>query len=205
MAIGTETETEIAPPRSAREKRWTVCQYLDMIEAGIIRDKERVFLWKGRIVEKMGRNWPHSKGVLKLLALVFQIAPPGYFVQPEQPMVLGDDSMPEPDFTVVRGTLEDYGPRRRPSAADVALIVEVSDSTLAEDRGEALESYAAAGIPVYWIVNLRANALEVYTEPTGPADLPRYRTTVVLGPADEVAVILDGLEVARLVVRDILP
>ena len=35
MAIGTETETEIAPPRSARVKLWTVGQYLDMIEAGM--------------------------------------------------------------------------------------------------------------------------------------------------------------------------
>ena len=76
------------------------------------------------------------------------------------------DSKPEPDRCVVRGTVRDYE-ERTPEPADIALVVEIADSSLAEDRKLAAEVYGPAGIPVYWIVNLVDRQVEVYTDP-GP-------------------------------------
>ena len=71
------------------------------------------------------------------------------------------------DITVVRGTDEDYR-HRIPSPDDVSLLVEVSLTTLDQDRGKKLSAYARANIPFYWIVNLVNGQVEVYSDP-GPA------------------------------------
>ncbi|MCC6539018.1 MAG: Uma2 family endonuclease, partial [Bryobacterales bacterium] len=76
------------------------------------------------------------------------------------------DSEPEPDVVVLAGEFDDYA-MRHPSAQDVALVVEVADTSLSRDRGLKLRIYARAGIPVYWILNLHSHALEIYTNPQG--------------------------------------
>ena len=80
------------------------------------------------------------------------------------------------------------------------MIVEVSDATLAKDRRSAA-IYAAEGIPVYWIVNLGDRCLELHAEPLDGV----YRSRIVLAEGDEVPVVLDGREVGRLRVADLLP
>jgi Uma2 family endonuclease len=85
------------------------------------------------------------------------------------------------------------------------LVVEVAESSLAVDRTLRKELYAAAGIPLYWIVNLVDRRLEVFTGPSGPTPHPDYATTTILGPGDEVALILDGQEVGRIPVAALLP
>ncbi len=94
---------------------------------------------------------------------------------------------------------------RHPGPQDLALVVEVSESTLGRDRGLKKRVYAGAGIIVYWIVNLVDHQIEVYTDPTGPAEEPDYRRRQDYGPADELPVVIAGTEVGRLVVKDLLP
>jgi putative restriction endonuclease len=85
------------------------------------------------------------------------------------------------------------------------LIAEVADSSLRRDRGWKKRLYARARVAVYWIVNLVDRQIEVYTEPTGPVKRPDYRQRADYKPGDKVPVVLDGREVARLAVNDILP
>ena len=61
------------------------------------------------------------------------------------------------------------------------------------------------GIPIYWIVDLNRGRLEVHSEPMGQGDAAVYTRTQILGPDDEVSLILDGREVARFAAREILP
>ena len=129
--------------------------------------------------------------------------PAGWYVDTQEP-VTTTDSEPEPDVAVVRGDLDDYLDRH-PGPHEVALVVEVADSTLRRDRGTKKRLYARAGIPVYWIANLIESRFEVYTDPTGPAEQPDYRQQQEYGPADEIPVVLVEKEVGRLVVRDLLP
>lgn len=110
--------------------------------------------------------------------------------------------MPEPDVAVVRGLLGDYG-ARHPIPADVALVVEVADSTLAADR-LALRRYGWAGIPCVWIVNLVDETVEVSTGPSGPGADPGYASHAVFGPGDSTAVTIGGTVVGQFAVTDLL-
>ena len=85
--------------------------------------------------------------------------------------------------------------------ADVAFLVEVSESTLDRDQGEKLSAYATGNIPVYWIVNLVDSQVEVYTGPCPEG----YRSRQVFNPGQTVPVVIDGIEVGRIAVADILP
>ena len=87
-----------------------------------------------------------------------------------------------------------------PGAADVALVVEVADSSLAEDRKMAA-IYGGAGVPVYWIVNLVDRQVEVYTDP----GIGGYATRTDFRPGQQVPVVIDGREVGQIAVDDILP
>ena len=98
---------------------------------------------------------------------------------------------PEPDMAIVRGSDADYE-HRIPTAADVALLVEVSGSTLKQDRGKKRTAYARGRIPVYWIVNLVNRQVEVYSRPgktgyksqgsSGPASKSRLRSVAANSP-----------------------
>src|SRR4051812_41814935 len=65
-------------------------------------------------------------------------------------------------------------PDHHPGPSDIALVIEVADSSLARDRDIKGPAYAAAGLPVYWIVNLIERQVEVYTAPSGPSADPAY-------------------------------
>jgi Uma2 family endonuclease len=93
-------------------------------------------------------------------------------------MAIGDDSEPEPDLCVVQGSARDYE-GEHPNTA--ALVLEVADTTLSMDRRVKASLYASAGIPDYWILNLRDRVLEVQRDPEAAAGAAfgfRYRTTL---------------------------
>ena len=183
--------------------RLTVDRYFRMVESGILNEKDPIYLWKGRLVAKMSKGPRHIFASRRLNRALDRIVPDGWFVL-QEPSIALPDGVPEPDFTVVRGSDTDYTARWA-TAADVALIVEVSDSSLAMDRGTVLEAYAAARIPIYWIVNLRDFLIEVYSDPAGDPGVAHYRTKLTFGPGQDVPVVLDGREVGRVPVKDILP
>jgi Uma2 family endonuclease len=112
-------------------------------------------------------------------------------------------SEPEPDLAVVRGASLDYEDRH-PEPAEVALVVEVAESSLTSDREIMGQIYAAAGIPVYWIVNLRGRSrfVEVYTRPTRTRS---YRSRNDYRPGQDLPLKIEGNEVGRIAVADLLP
>jgi hypothetical protein len=87
----------------------------------------------------------------------------------------------------------------------VALVVEVSDSSLDEDRTLMLRAYGGGGIVRYWIINLVDGQVEVYSQPSGPAEPIGYRHCEVFRPGQEIPVVIDDVEVGRIAVADILP
>jgi Uma2 family endonuclease len=170
-----------------------------MINSGVFRG-ERVYLWRGRLVEKMTKYPPHNLSQGALITAMVRLLPPGWHVGADRPLALADGSMPEPDVMVVVGTFHDYTDRQA-TARDVAVVIEVSDSSLDFDAGEKLADYAAAGVPAYWIVDIPGRLLRVYTDPEGPS----YHSRRDYRPDEEVPVTLDGAEVGRIAVRDIPP
>jgi Uma2 family endonuclease len=182
----------------------TIDRYKRLVESGVYGSKDPVFLWKGRLVEKMTKGDPHAFSSSSLVGVMIRSIPVGWAVRPEQPIVLSDNTMPEPDLTIVRGSLRDYL-KRTPTAGDVPLVIEVSASSLRIDSGPLLRAYASNGIPIYWIVNIPNGRVEVYSHPTGPSEQPSYREKREYGPDDEIPLILDGIEVGRISAKDILP
>ena len=206
MAVGVKpTPLQMAPVvvLPAPIYRLSVAQYQQMARAGILTEEDRVELLEGVLVTKMGKNPPHVWSSCQTQNALLRLVPAGWCVYQEQPLV-ADESTPEPDGMVVRGRWEDYK-GRPPHAAEAVLIVEVADSSLQRDQQEKRRIYARAGIPIYWIINLIGLRIEVYTDPTGPDALPDYRMRRDYGPDDEVPLVIEGREVARLAVRDLLP
>lgn len=183
--------------------RFTVVEYLTMAEAGLLGSERKVELIEGVIVQKMTQNPPHMIACSLLLDALKACLPPGWFLSMQGPIEM-EGSLPEPDAAVVRGASREYLSRRWGSE-DLGLIIEVSDSSLAFDQGTKRRVYAQSGIPVYWIVNLVARQIEVYTDPTGPADGPTYRKEQSFLPGQRVPLILDGKTVADVAASDILP
>ena len=83
------------------------------------------------------------------------------------------DSEPEPDLAIVRVGRYD---QRHPAANGIAVVVEISDSSLARDRSTKQRIYAAAGVPRYLIVNIGSGVMEEYTDPVSDPEI-RYATT----------------------------
>jgi Uma2 family endonuclease len=197
------------PPASVtvvdRLYRLTVEQYHAMGEAGILGSQDRVELIEGLIVNKMGKGQPHIIVTEILARMLYRIVPDGWFPSMQNPVTIAEtNSEPEPDVKIVRGDILDYL-NRRVTPGDLVLAVEVSDSSVNIDQTTKKMLYARAGIPVYWLINLPAWRIEVYSDPTGPDPSPDYRRRTDHGLEDVVPLILDGQEVARIAVKDLIP
>lgn len=136
----------------------------------------------------------------QLEALLGERIAPGWHVRNQAPVTLSE-SEPEPDLTVVRGSRGDYR-TRHPGAQDVALVIEVPDTTLATDRLKA-RTYAAAGIAEYWIVNLADRCVEVHRNPkVGEAS---YGTRETIRESQALSVVGGADSSLPIPVIDILP
>ncbi len=183
--------------------QFTVEQYHRLAASEILDPDERVFLIDGLLVHKMTKNAPHVIAMDNLTPMLVRLMPEGWHLSNQNPVVVSTRGEPEPDFQVVRGRPRDYR-HRRVSAQDVAIVIEVSESSLRADRTVMKARYAAAGIAEYWIVNLIDNRVEAYTDPTGPDASPDYRRREDHGLADSVPFRLEGRDLGRLSVAEIL-
>jgi Uma2 family endonuclease len=192
------------PPGIPTDYIWrcTLEQYHEMVRQGILTDDDRVELLEGWLIAKMPKNPPHRLVNGLLRARLERVLPAGWHVNVHDPITL-ESSEPEPDITVVRGDLRDYA-ARHPGPEDLPCLIEISDTTLARDRGIKKRVYARARIQVYWIVNLIDRQVEVYTQPSGPAENPDYAQRQDFGPADTLPVVIDGQEIGRLAVQEFL-
>lgn len=176
--------------------RLSVAQYHDMIQSGILTDDDPVELLEGWLVTKIPKSPRHSFATQETRDVLAEIIPQGWHINVQEPITT-DDSEPEPDVLVVRGSRRDYI-ERHPAPAEVALVIEVADATLQRDRTLKERLYASAGITTYWILNLQDEQLEVYTEPTGEGEQATYARRTIYKASDSVPVVLDGVEVGQL-------
>ena len=154
-------------------------------------------------MNKMPHNPPHD-GTIELATDSFTpILPKGWRLRIQSAITL-TDSEPEPDIAVVRGDKRTFT-TRHPVPGDIGLLVEVSESTLDSDRLDKSRIYARSNVVCYWIINLVDHQIEVYTQPSGPVASPAYGSKQVYGVNDSVPLVLDGVSVATIAVRDLLP
>lgn len=199
--VGTRRKPGRIPPLPVY--RFTVEQYHRLGEAGVLTDADRVELLDGWIVPKMNHSPPHDCAIELAEEAIRPKLPTGWRVR-TQSSVRAARSEPEPDLAVVRGD-----PRTRlaehPGKDDIALIVEVAESSLSRDRRVKAKIYSRTGLRVYWLVNLVDNQIEVLSEPSGPTRSPRYRKRETFLPGDSVPLVIEGQTIATIPVADLLP
>jgi Uma2 family endonuclease len=144
-------------------KRWRRVEYERLVDIGVF-EHEPLELIGGQLIVAEPQHSPHAAAVGMVGDTLRASLPPGWIIRVQAPVALDDESVPEPDVAVVRGSHADY---RRAHPTRAALIVEVAESSLAFDRAHKGSLYARAGIADYWILNVVDHAVEVYRDP-GP-------------------------------------
>ncbi len=198
----TKRAPEPIPIPVSRLHRLSVAQYEKMTELEILGAADRVELLNGWIVDKVTQNPPHNAAIDCASEMLRERLPSGWLVREQKAIALAD-SMPEPDLVVVKGTPRRYA-ARHPRPQDIALIVEVADSTLADDRKTKGSLYARDGLACYWIVNLVDEQIEVYSRPK------RGRTAAYQDRHDyhkgqSVPLAINGRDLGAISVQDLLP
>ncbi len=170
----------VYPPR----KRWTRAE-CESIEATGLWERDRVELIEGELITKMPKKRPHVlvfMAVMKWFATVLDMD----YLNPEAPINVAPEdnptSEPEPDLAVLTKPGVDYA-GGNPPASDVRLVVEISDSTLAFDLGPKARLYARAGIPEYWVFDVKARLLIVHRDPVAG----RFSSVVSYAEGESVA------------------
>lgn len=148
--------------QTIRTRQWTRIEYDRLIESGFFQESDRVELLGGQLLVAEPQGSRHAATV-SLVADALRVAfQGGWYVTVQLPVALDDESEPEPDVAVVRGTARDYGDAH-PSRP--VLVVEVADSSRTLDRQHKASLYARAGVPDFWIVDIVDNVLEVHRRP----------------------------------------
>ena len=148
-------------------------QYDRMLEVGILQERapieliEGFMVWKDRSAEgedfmTIGDKHRTCTALLQRLTLLVERVGATLFMQ--VPMLLPDNSEPEPDGYIARGTIRRYL-KRKPDRNDVTCVIEVSQSSLVVDRGRKLRNYAKAGIPQYLVINVNGEFVDVFENP----------------------------------------
>eukprot|EP00178_Gracilaria_changii_P005362 TRINITY_DN187_c0_g1_i6.p1 TRINITY_DN187_c0_g1~~TRINITY_DN187_c0_g1_i6.p1 ORF type:complete len:236 (+),score=28.23 TRINITY_DN187_c0_g1_i6:180-887(+) len=144
----------------------TVEEYHELIETGFL-DYARGELIDGFFIQMHPQSVEHVATVSFLFRTLFKALENRAVIRDSKPITLMKlKSEPEPDIVIASGVDDDYN-TRNPSQSDVLLVAEVSNSTLRKDSTIKLEEYALAGIPEYWIVDIKARNVQVLREPQG--------------------------------------
>ncbi len=157
MSSAIELNSEFAPPLQIR--KFTVAQYHQLGELGVLTPNDRVELLEGWIVEKMNHGHAHGFAVQFLNIWLNAQLLSGWICRCQLPITT-PRSEPEPDLAVVRGSITDFRDGH-PAGNDCRLIIEVADSSIQKDRAKAA-IYFSSGVEEYWIVNLEGKHIERY-------------------------------------------
>lgn len=161
-------------------KYWiTADEYERMGVAGIFGDA-RLELIEGEIYEMSPIGSPHAACVNFLSQRLNRLLGDELIVTVQNPIRLNDFSEPQPDLAVVRGR-DDFYRGSHPTPADVLLLIEVADSTVAADRSVKVPLYALAGIREVWLVNLLDERVEIYSAPSADT----YQQVIHAGRGEE--------------------
>jgi Uma2 family endonuclease len=144
-------------------KRFTRSEVDQMLDSGIFAG-QRFELIDGELIDKMGQKPPHASTIqrcLELLAAIFGLAR----VRVQMPIEAGpadrESSVPEPDIAVLAEAKPDFS-QRHPNGRELTLLIEVADTTLRHDAIRKRDLYVRAGVPEYWVLDIKGRRLIVH-------------------------------------------
>lgn len=186
----------VADPRET-DHRVDVVHYFALAEEGLIAPDDRVELLDGVLVSMAPQSPLHAAGVMCVEQALRAALPVRTAIRIQMPFIAGELCVPEPDVAVVPGGVSDYVDRHPSSAL---LVVEVAVSSAVQDRLTKAPIYAAAGVPNYWLVNLRDDCIEAFSGPL-PAKRRYWRSEILRGND---ALVLEAFPEVRIAVTDLL-
>jgi len=145
--------------------KFTVEQYHQMADSGILTQSDRVELIRGEIIEMSPIGTRHAACVMRLIALFSKKLSDRAIVNIQNPVALDDTSELQPDVTLLQPR-QDFYESAHPQASDIFLIVEVADTTAKCDREIKIPLYAQENITEVWLVEINQQGIEVYRDPT---------------------------------------
>ncbi|PSB06094.1 hypothetical protein C7B76_30205 [filamentous cyanobacterium CCP2] len=143
--------------------KWTVDDYHRMVEAGILDDRP-VELLNGEIIEMSPEGTPHASLSSQGADYLRDLLGKRVKIREGKPITLSDRSEPEPDIAIVQPMEDEYFDHH-PYPENIFWLIEFSNSSLEKDLEVKRKAYAAAGIPEYWVVNLKRMELVVLRSP----------------------------------------
>jgi len=147
------------------KRLFTVGEYHQMIEVGILAEDDRVELIKGEVVKMSPIGSRHAACVKRLNRLFAERLGKLALISVQDPIHLDEHSEPEPDLALLQPRADFYA-QAHPEPEDILLIVEVAETSTDYDRQIKIPMYGQNGITEAWVVNLAANLIEVYRQPS---------------------------------------
>jgi hypothetical protein len=181
--------------------------FSQMIEQGMFPRDSRVFLWGGRLYEKMAKTMAHAAVHNAFNRALSHRVPPGFFVGNENPVRLDKTHLPLPDLVVVRGNPLDYFDSRYPDGRDVELVVEVAVSSLPEDLGARLSRYALT-LPFasYIVADVVHHQILVHTGPrtSGDPDTGEYAERTFVRAGEMIRIHVGGADLEPIPYEEVM-
>jgi Uma2 family endonuclease len=172
----------IEMPLHATRRPFTLGEYLRLTAEGVLGPEERVELIDGEILTMTPIGPLHAGTVNALNRLLTRLLDGRAVVAVQNPVVLGEHLMPQPDLSVARLRPDAYR-LAHPTAEDLLLLVEVADSSLVLDQQHKVPLYAAAGVAEVWLVDLVRRRVLAHRDPGAGG----YREVIEAGPGSTVA------------------
>ena len=173
------TQTTTAVPT---RRRFTVQEYYQMAEAGILGPDDRTELIDGEVILMPPIGDPHAGNVDRTNYTFGRAFADVAIIRIQSHVRLGEHDQPEPDLALLRPRADFYT-TSSPTPADVFLLIEVAVTTLRYDRNRKAPLYARAGIPEYWLVDVNAATLTIFRDPSPDG----YRSEQTLRRGDRIA------------------
>jgi Uma2 family endonuclease len=160
-----QTTVIIAEPEFESQLHlWSIADYHQMIEAGILTADDPVELLEGKIIRMSPQRPFHASCVQRSSNYFYEILRDRAYIRVQLPVTLGHDSEPEPDIAIVRFDVDEYA-HKHPNAQDIYLLIEVADTTLSKDRKQKSRIYAKNSVLEYWILDLQKRQVFVFRRP----------------------------------------
>ena len=147
------------------KRRFTISEYHQMAEVGILTPSDRVELINGEIIEMSPIGKRHAACVNRLNQLFSQRLGDRILISVQNPILLNNLSEPQPDIALLQPRSDFYA-SGHPQPSDIFLIIEVADSSINYDKEVKIPLYSSGGITEVWLIDLNQNLVQIYQQPT---------------------------------------
>ena len=170
-----------AHPQKTAPPKFTINQYVQMAETGILTSDDQTELIDGMVMQMSPIGRPHANRVSQIATVFIDNLPRSIQVYLGSTIRLLDQTGPQPDLALLTPQAS-HAPQNIPGPADLLLVVEVAGSSLQTDRQTKAQRYAQSNIPELWIFPLEFPEIQVHRHPTptGYAHIQTYRPNQTL-------------------------